>query len=101
MTLAAAIVFVASAAEAALDDPLLLVVERRIRLDGLQTVEVALVVPDEPERLVGRLTVMVANLKPRKMRFGLSEGMVLAAGGDGGPFLLEPDEGAQPGARVT
>ncbi|MEJ2534675.1 MAG: methionine--tRNA ligase [Gammaproteobacteria bacterium] len=55
----------------------------------------------EPERLVGRLTVMVANLKPRKMRFGLSEGMVLAAGGDGGPFLLEPDDGAQPGARVT
>jgi methionyl-tRNA synthetase len=55
----------------------------------------------EPEQLVGRLTVMVANLKPRKMRFGLSEGMVLAAGGDGGPFLLEPDAGAEPGARVT
>jgi methionyl-tRNA synthetase len=55
----------------------------------------------DPSRLTGRLTVMVANLKPRKMRFGVSEGMVLAAGGDGGPFLLSPDDGAEPGARVT
>jgi methionyl-tRNA synthetase len=55
----------------------------------------------DPSELEGRLTVMVANLKPRKMRFGLSEGMVLAAGGDdGGPFLLSPDSGAQPGMRV-
>jgi len=55
----------------------------------------------DPERLVGRLTVMVANLKPRKMRFGLSEGMVLAAGPGGGElFLLSPDEGAEPGMRV-
>jgi len=55
----------------------------------------------DPKDLEGRLTVMVANLKPRKMRFGLSEGMVLAAGGDdGGPFLLGPDSGAQPGMRV-
>jgi methionyl-tRNA synthetase len=54
----------------------------------------------EPEALVGRLTVMVANLQPRKMRFGMSEGMVLAAG-DGGPaFLLTPDSGATPGMRV-
>ncbi|MGC8504171.1 MAG: methionine--tRNA ligase [Acidithiobacillus sp.] len=54
-----------------------------------------------PESLVGRLTVMVANLAPRKMRFGLSEGMVLAASGPaGGPFLLAPDSGAQPGMRV-
>ncbi len=54
-----------------------------------------------PEPLVGRLTVMVANLAPRKMRFGLSEGMVLAASGPaGGPFLLAPDSGAQPGMRV-
>ncbi len=54
-----------------------------------------------PEKLVGRLTVMVANLAPRKMRFGLSEGMVLAASGDeGGPFLLAPDDGAQPGMKV-
>jgi methionyl-tRNA synthetase len=55
----------------------------------------------DPAQLEGRLTVMVANLKPRKMRFGLSEGMVLAAGGDGGPFILQPDDGAEPGARVT
>ncbi len=55
----------------------------------------------DPEDLVGRLTVMVANLKPRKMRFGLSEGMVLAAGGDQGLFILSPDDGAEPGDRVT
>ncbi|TXH03805.1 MAG: methionine--tRNA ligase [Nevskiaceae bacterium] len=54
-----------------------------------------------PETLVGRLTVMVANLAPRKMKFGLSEGMVLAASGDaGGPFILAPDRGAQPGMKV-
>jgi methionyl-tRNA synthetase len=54
-----------------------------------------------PEDLVGRLTPMVANLAPRKMKFGLSEGMVLAASGDGpGIFLLAPDDGAQPGMRV-
>lgn len=55
-----------------------------------------------PEQLVGRLTVMVANLKPRKMRFGLSEGMVLAASGSEGSglFLLSPDSGAKPGMKV-
>ncbi len=54
-----------------------------------------------PETLVGRLTVMVANLAPRKMKFGLSEGMVLAASDErGGPFLLAPDSGAQPGMRI-
>ena len=54
-----------------------------------------------PETLVGRLTVMVANLAPRKMRFGMSEGMVLAASGDdGGPFLLAPDAGSTPGMKV-
>ena len=54
-----------------------------------------------PEELVGRLTPMVANLAPRKMKFGLSEGMVLAASGDGpGIYLLAPDTGAQPGMRV-
>jgi methionyl-tRNA synthetase len=54
-----------------------------------------------PERLVGRLTVMVANLAPRKMRFGISEGMVLAAGPGGKEiYLLNPDEGAQAGMRV-
>ncbi len=55
----------------------------------------------DPASLVGRLTVMVANLAPRKMRFGLSEGMVMAASGpEGGPFLLSPDAGAEPGMRV-
>lgn len=54
-----------------------------------------------PEQLVGRLTVLVANLAPRKMRFGLSEGMVLAAGDDHGIYLLAPDSGAEPGQRIT
>jgi methionyl-tRNA synthetase len=54
-----------------------------------------------PEQLVGRLTVVVANLAPRKMRFGTSEGMVLAAGPGGADiFLLAPDAGAQPGMKV-
>ncbi len=53
-----------------------------------------------PEALEGRLTVMVANLAPRKMRFGVSEGMVLAAGNDDGIYLLSPDSGAEPGQRV-
>jgi methionyl-tRNA synthetase len=55
----------------------------------------------EPQALVGRHTVMVANLAPRKMRFGVSEGMVLAAGPGGRDlFLLSPDAGAQPGMKV-
>jgi methionyl-tRNA synthetase len=55
----------------------------------------------EPELLEGRLTVMVANLAPRKMRFGVSEGMVLAAGPGGKDlFILSPDDGASPGMRV-
>ncbi len=55
----------------------------------------------QPEQLEGRLTVMVANLAPRKMRFGLSEGMVLAAGPGGEElWILSPDDGAQPGMRV-
>jgi len=55
----------------------------------------------DPEKLKGRMTVMVANLAPRKMKFGLSEGMVLAASGDTpGLFILSPDEGAQPGMRI-
>ena len=54
-----------------------------------------------PESLEGRLTVMVANLAPRKMRFGVSEGMVLAAGSGGGDlWILQPDDGAQPGMRI-
>jgi methionyl-tRNA synthetase len=55
----------------------------------------------QPEELVGRLTVVVANLAPRKMRFGISEGMVLAAGpGKKELFLLEPHAGAKPGMQV-
>ncbi len=55
----------------------------------------------EPSSLEGRLTVMVANLAPRKMRFGLSEGMVLAAGPGGSEiFILAPDDGAEPGMRI-
>ncbi|MEI2683190.1 methionine--tRNA ligase [Erwinia aphidicola] len=55
----------------------------------------------DPALLVGRLTVMVANLAPRKMRFGISEGMVMAAGPGGKDiFLLSPDSGAQPGQAV-
>ena len=55
----------------------------------------------DPATLVGRLTVMVANLAPRKMKFGMSEGMVLAASDErGGPFILSPDAGAQLGMRV-
>jgi methionyl-tRNA synthetase len=55
----------------------------------------------DPTTLVGRNTVMVANLEPRKMKFGISEGMVLAASGEaGGPFILSPDSGAQAGMRV-
>ncbi|RMX07791.1 methionine--tRNA ligase [Corticibacter populi] len=59
----------------------------------------------QPEQLVGKLTVMVANLAPRKMKFGLSEGMVLAAShadekAQPGIFILEPWDGAQPGMRV-
>jgi methionyl-tRNA synthetase len=56
----------------------------------------------DPEALRGRLTVVVANLAPRKMKFGLSEGMVLAASGDSpGLFLLSPDSGATPGMKVS
>jgi methionyl-tRNA synthetase len=55
----------------------------------------------QPEQLIGRLTIMVANLQPRKMKFGMSEGMVLAAGPGGKDiFLLQPDQGAKPGDRV-
>ena len=55
----------------------------------------------DPAKLEGRLTVMVANLAPRKMRFGISEGMVMAAGPGGKDiFLLSPDSGAQPGMQV-
>jgi methionyl-tRNA synthetase len=56
----------------------------------------------DPAQLAGRLTVVVANLAPRKMKFGVSEGMVLAASGDSpGLYLLAPDSGALPGMRIT
>jgi methionyl-tRNA synthetase len=55
----------------------------------------------DPSMLNGRMTIMVANLAPRKMKFGMSEGMVLAASGDSpGLFILSPDHGAQPGMKV-
>jgi methionyl-tRNA synthetase len=58
----------------------------------------------EPSDLEGKLTVIVANLEPRKMRFGMSEGMVIVASGEAGAetglFLLEPQSGATPGMRV-
>jgi methionyl-tRNA synthetase len=54
----------------------------------------------EPDALVGRLIVVVANLAPRQMKVGLSEGMALAAGTETTVFLLSPDSGAEPGQRV-
>jgi methionyl-tRNA synthetase len=55
----------------------------------------------DPAALTGRLTVVVANLAPRKMKFGVSEGMVLAASGEAGLYLLAPDSGATPGMKVS
>jgi methionyl-tRNA synthetase len=55
----------------------------------------------DPAALAGRLTVVVANLAARKMKFGVSEGMVLAANGDAGLYLLTPDSGATPGMKVS
>jgi len=68
---------------------------------GTRTVFAGIKSAYDPAKLEGRLTVMVANLAPRKMKFGVSEGMVLAASGDGpGLFILSPDSGAQPGMKV-
>ena len=68
---------------------------------GTRTVFAGIKSAYDPATLVGRLTVVVANLAPRKMKFGLSEGMVLAASGDGpGLFILSPDGGAVPGMQV-
>ena len=77
----------------------------RLTLDvgdlGSRTVFAGIKAAYVPQALVGRLTPMVANLAPRKMRFGVSEGMILAASGDGpGIYLLAPDSGATPGMRV-
>ncbi len=56
----------------------------------------------DPAALKGRLTVMVANLAPRKMKFGISQGMVLAASGEApGLYLLSPDSGATPGMKIS
>ena len=56
----------------------------------------------KPEEMIGMLTVVVANLRPRKMKFGISEGMILAAGPGGKDiWLIEPHSGASPGMRVT
>ena len=69
--------------------------------DGKRTVFAGIKSDYAPQKLEGRLAVLVANLAPRKMKFGVSEGMVLAASGDGpGIFLVSPDEGARPGMRV-
>jgi methionyl-tRNA synthetase len=69
--------------------------------DGTRTVFAGIKSAYAPEKLEGRLTVVVANLAPRKMKFGVSEGMVLAASGDEpGIFLISPDAGARPGMRV-
>ena len=69
--------------------------------DGMRTVFAGIKAAYAPEKLEGRLALIVANLEPRKMKFGLSEGMVLAASGDGpGIFLVSPDPGAKPGMRV-
>ena len=69
--------------------------ERRNVFSGIKSAY-----PD-PSKLEGRLTMMVANLKPRKMRFGVSEGMVMAAGPGGEEiYLLSPDSGAKPGQRI-
>jgi len=69
--------------------------------EGTRTVFAGIKAAYAPEKLEGRLTVVVANLQARKMKFGVSEGMVLAASGEGsGIFLVSPDPGASPGMRV-
>jgi len=69
--------------------------------DSTRTVFAGIKAAYDAESLVGRNVIVVANLAPRKMRFGVSEGMVLAAGPGGEDiFLLSPDDGAEPGMRV-
>jgi methionyl-tRNA synthetase len=70
--------------------------------EGTRTVFAGIKSAYAPEKLEGRLTVVVANLAARKMKFGVSEGMVLAASSEGEPgiFLISPDSGAKPGMRV-
>ncbi len=71
-----------------------------IGLESSRTVFAGIRSAYTPKDLIGRLTVMVANLAPRKMRFGESQGMVLAAGDGGSIYLLAPDSGALPGMRI-
>jgi methionyl-tRNA synthetase len=81
--------------------------DKLLRLDldvgalGTRTVFAGIKSRYDPSQLKGRLTIVVANLAPRKMKFGVSEGMILAASDDsGGPFLLAVDDGAQPGMKA-
>ena len=68
---------------------------------GTRTVFAGIKSAYAPEKLEGRIAVVVANLAPRKMKFGVSEGMILAASGEGpGVFLVSPDAGVQPGMKV-
>jgi len=69
--------------------------------DTTRTIFAGIKAAYEPEKLIGRLVVVVANLAPRKMKFGVSEGMVVAAGAGGKEvYVLEPDSGAKPGHRI-
>jgi methionyl-tRNA synthetase len=69
--------------------------------DQRRTVFAGIKTAYQPDKLVGRLVVLAANLVPRKMKFGTSEGMILASGPGGSDiFLLGPDAGAKPGERV-
>jgi methionyl-tRNA synthetase len=88
------------AAEAVPEAKKLLKLTLSLGTDPPRTVFAGIKSAYEPAQLVGRLVVMVANLKPRQMKFGLSEGMVVAAGTDGGVFLLSPDPGASAGQRL-
>ncbi len=90
-----------AAAEDVADAKKLLKLTLNLGGDEQRTVFAGIKEAYRPEDLVGRLVVCVANLAPRRMKFGLSEGMIVAAG-DGGKeiFLLSPDDGAKPGQRV-
>ncbi len=95
-----------SAAEAVAESRKLIRLTLDVGAMGTRTVFSGIRSAYEPERLVGRHVILVANLAPRKMKFGVSEGMVLSAGSDdpaqgNGIFLLEPAPGAKPGMKVS